>query len=723
MNSRGVLKWFALLLQQGWARAIHNDDYVVLPKMVARQVQKNDEEFGRRRRKLLYSGRDLQESGSSSIQSNFAVFTGYCLPQESFFEFPLSSGSGKGMAIVMGEEGSAMNETPLIIQLTDTTSMGRAILEVDMETHSDPMSFGLGDSVSDDPYSWGTRFYFQEIGNNGTVAQVVCPFNPDGTLLDVVVFVRDDSDLMVHAEVSDLGSDLDKRVMRVELQQNIVTKGSIHAKIPAPKGGKMRDHGRRKLEEGMSTLSVIEQTETGIAFELNSQEHGTQLKEKVFIQLKVQGGSGQSIYRTLVTEVSPVQEKSLLPDIYIQPLEITDVGDILVPISGLEVLTNVDNVHLEIRVGLAFADEITSIVDLYAIVPVVETNLILHSGWIRRALAEMKTVAQEQWDLAIVSVEATDLWDSSKILASSSTVQIPGFSESFARYKFAESYGSRKLLRHDHTHESLARELLNNRPSPEEVIITLDMRQGRRPESMMEDTRRLAPLNRKKILVHGYCGTVSPFPAAHFTDALPFSDPDEYKSKSNWSNDEFARKLNQFAQNNKVDSCACIGHSQGGFACLHLKAYYWSCLDNASAGGTRLLQSIGTPYHGTALAGQLAAIGEVFGGSCGYNSDLTYDGAKDRLANIPPDIQAKMYYYTTSFVNTKSWWRNDYCQSLTDILLRDPDDGVTEKWSGELPYGNSAGHFDGECHTANMKYDPQAQDYNRNQEMNSKAMY
>jgi hypothetical protein len=50
-----------------------------------------------------------------------------------------------------------------------------------------------------------------------------------------------------------------------------------------------------------------------------------------------------------------------------------------------------------------------------------------------------------------------------------------------------------------------------------------------------------------------------------------------------------------------------VAHSQGGLAATHLHAYYWSNLEVAKGG--RLIQSVGSPYYGSGIAGNLASIG------------------------------------------------------------------------------------------------------------------
>ena len=80
---------------------------------------------------------------------------------------------------------------------------------------------------------------------------------------------------------------------------------------------------------------------------------------------------------------------------------------------------------------------------------------------------------------------------------------------------------------------------------------------------------------------------------------------------------------------------------------------YWSCLDNVGSG--RVIQSVGSPYQGTPLAGNLAAMGDVFGAGCGVQNDLTTSGAATWLSPIPSWARSQVNYYTTSF--TDKWWR------------------------------------------------------------------
>lgn len=217
-------------------------------------------------------------------------------------------------------------------------------------------------------------------------------------------------------------------------------------------------------------------------------------------------------------------------------------------------------------------------------------------------------------------------------------------------------------------------------------------------------------VGKRLLLVHGYCsGGV--WPASQFSTASTFLDVNQ-----NRSHDAFAQKIKAFG--NTWNSYGVVAHSQGGAASLHLYTYYWSGLDNATGG--RLIQSVGTPYQGTNLAGILAKLGNWFGVGCGKNTDLSYSGAAAWLRGIPNSSRAKVNYYTTSF-KTTNWYTNDYCNFATDLVLDDPEDGTTEKSGGQLPGAVNRGHSTGQCHTSGMRDPAQYLNASRNATMNANA--
>lgn len=236
------------------------------------------------------------------------------------------------------------------------------------------------------------------------------------------------------------------------------------------------------------------------------------------------------------------------------------------------------------------------------------------------------------------------------------------------------------------------------------TAVTDDMLMGKKPA--VSETRSAGTL----MLVHGYCSS-DVWNEDHFTGNVDkFLDLDQ-----NRSHDQFARKIRD--EGNSHSSFGIVAHSQGGAASLHLYTYYWSGLDYSS--GNRLVQSVGTPYQGTSLAGNLALLGDLFGVGCGTNTDLTYSGAANWLASIPSWARDDIYFATTSF--TDKWWRPDWCNIASDVVLSDPDDGTTEKWAGQLSGGNNLGHKTGWCHTDGMRDDAQYKDTNRNSNMSANA--
>lgn len=244
------------------------------------------------------------------------------------------------------------------------------------------------------------------------------------------------------------------------------------------------------------------------------------------------------------------------------------------------------------------------------------------------------------------------------------------------------------------------------------------MRMGVRPDQLEEtglDEASFGDSTRGSgsglLLVHGYCskgpwGAV----AGHFSGESIFLDLNQ-----NRSHNDFAIRIRNFG--NRLNSYGIVASSQGGAASLHLYTYYWSGLDRASGG--RLIQSVGTPYRGTSLAGNLAVLGRIFGQGCGRNSNLTYSGAAAWLSGIPGWARSKVNFYTTQFRDRR--FRYDYCHIVTDLLLQDPDDGTTEFSRGILPGAAFRGHKMGWCHTDNMRWPAQTRDFSRNSEMNANA--
>jgi hypothetical protein len=223
--------------------------------------------------------------------------------------------------------------------------------------------------------------------------------------------------------------------------------------------------------------------------------------------------------------------------------------------------------------------------------------------------------------------------------------------------------------------------------------------------------RGTLPGGHRLLLVHGYCSDGNPFTTSHFSGGVAvFHDPAVSRS-----HDAFALEI--MAQASPMKSFGVAAHSQGAMAALHLYTFYFSGLDWAR--GDRLIQSVGAPYQGTALAGNAAVLGDIFGFGCGENTDMSYTGAANWLSLIPTSSRQQVWYYTTSFEDRP--FAFDYCNIITDLLLSDPDDGVIERDRGQLPGATNMGHTEGWCHTTGMRDPAQCTDASRNATINARA--
>eukprot|EP01133_Synstelium_polycarpum_P013840 gene13840-16319_t len=244
-------------------------------------------------------------------------------------------------------------------------------------------------------------------------------------------------------------------------------------------------------------------------------------------------------------------------------------------------------------------------------------------------------------------------------------------------------------------------------------VITKEMRDGKMPAEMAARVGKSTG-NGKLLLIHGYCSTSNPFTFSDFTNAVAFSD-----LEANRPNDEFAKMVAAFGEE-YTDGYSIIGHSQGGVVALHLATYYHSGLDLSASMEGRVIQSVGTPYQGTGLAGTLASIGSAIGIGCSANNDLTLDGAALWLNTIPTDKRELVYYTTTQY---QTGGLVNYCNLAANGVLKWPNDGVTDSDHNNLPGAVFANHFKGWCHTIDMKSPPQCSYSENNVAMNDLSVW
>ncbi len=215
------------------------------------------------------------------------------------------------------------------------------------------------------------------------------------------------------------------------------------------------------------------------------------------------------------------------------------------------------------------------------------------------------------------------------------------------------------------------------------------------------------------VLVHGYCsGNVwSAYQNPFAQPRRIFSDFGQARS-----NHQFAVEL--WWQTFNIDHFSTVSHSQGGMASLHLYNYYWSGLDTSLA--PRPMQSVGTPFNGSALMNDRAALDTIIDllnledRFCPVVADLTHIGAAVWLAGIPSAARDKAYYYRTRGTLLP-------CNALTSALIPGRDDGVVSLQEGELAGGHDLGIETAQCHTPDMFHPFQLSDANRNVQMAANA--
>eukprot|EP01091_Cochliopodium_minus_P019351 TRINITY_DN810_c0_g1_i3.p1 TRINITY_DN810_c0_g1~~TRINITY_DN810_c0_g1_i3.p1 ORF type:complete len:679 (-),score=215.94 TRINITY_DN810_c0_g1_i3:42-2078(-) len=244
-------------------------------------------------------------------------------------------------------------------------------------------------------------------------------------------------------------------------------------------------------------------------------------------------------------------------------------------------------------------------------------------------------------------------------------------------------------------------------------VITLSMQYGWKTEEYSKRVSNPQAVNFKVTLVHGYCAQSNPFPIADFTNAVHFNGG----LGQSLSNDEFSRRVISFLSAQQINSTSLIGHSQGGMVSTHTYNYYITPLDEALKTKQRVIQSVGTPYQGSSLAGSVAGLGEIFGVGCGSNNDLSLAGAQSWLSDIANGSRNVVYYYFTQYES--KLLKINSCSIAANLILKWPNDGTTENEFAVLTGGNNqpSNPKQGWCHTTNMNHPPQCEDAERNKLM------
>ena len=602
-----------------------------------------------------------------SLSSNSTTYFGDCDPGHPF-EFFLYGPSGVGAVGVTGEA----SKQGIVVEVSGAAEvyLGKA----------EQRFFGFEDGAPDEedyqgyPLEYMVDPIFASKVMDGISAQVKC-----AVATPIVVIMNDNVDLEIHALVTESteGDEIELLGAAGEEALQGSTRSKKNSKTNSPVSFDSASNKKIKMKH-----------------EKGNQGRGVALVDGFFTSPE-----GYKVRRTLIRESKPKKDTFRNPaNVPVKCCDITEDGDVEISFPGLANKDETFRVDVRLGISIEGASTPVEVVDVSSMITQ-DGTMTVHGGWFRNAIgAENMEETIEGWDVVVMNAIVMDPEDEYRIVGVMKKAIQNGVP----------------------SNQKSKRGKLSQKPTAEEVSVNEDMKVGKKPSKEQRERhlghRRLSG-GHKKILVHGYCSTGNQFPTSHFTDAIAFSDP---AAPTSWSHNQFALKIDSFADANGLHGCGCIAHSQGGAACLHLYANYWSCLDYPETSGRRI-QSVGTPYQGTPLAGSIAAIGDIFGAGCGSNSDLTTSGASTWLSGIPSWARAAVTYYTTSFED--KWWRWDYCHLASDILLGDPDDGTTEKSKGQLSGGNNGGHKSNQCHTSGMRDPPQYQDSSRNSAMNANAQF
>jgi len=641
-----------------------------------------------------------------TTRSRVAQFMGEC-SSESPFEFHIGGTSGHG---VIGIPAASTGDTNTIvpsIQFVDTDKDG---------------GINVGDKIQDDLFATiknadaatsmpkfdGVPFRYTGMSSKEmSSVKITCSQSHP---LDVVVIVKDKGGEAIEASITHVrGSDK----LQVDLIGGITSKTDLRVEHIGNRKQKLHhswgDRNLKTLQRSPNSITLRKLATIDTSSTFN------------FVQVVVNDADGMDVPKTLIVvndeKAGKFDNRKLQTGAFkVEHANIDGNGDIVFTFSSLDTFDSVGPVvKLDARIGIISecSENPIEIVDMSAMVSSSsEPALVVHGGWFRKAAREHDV--QCDWEPVVIDAIVKDpqaRFSLGRQGLPITTVVMNG--------PAGKEEDSRTLLRNDSIR---LRNLLMAAPSPDELVISEEMMQGRKPQLLIrKNARKLAGGSHKQILVHGYC-SLGVFPISHFTAnrAISFSDPDSSNpTPQSWSIDVFARKIDKFADRENIDGCGIIAHSQGGLAALHLYRSYWSCLDNPS-NSNRMIQSIGSPYQGSLIA-NAAAIGDVLGASCAYNYELTESGATAWLGSIPTWARQKVTYYTTSFED--KWWSYDYCHIVSDLLLDNPEDGAVEKGRAYLSGGNSAGNKEGQCHTTDMYFMAQYLDSNRNRDMESKGSY
>ena len=99
---------------------------------------------------------------------------------------------------------------------------------------------------------------------------------------------------------------------------------------------------------------------------------------------------------------------------------------------------------------------------------------------------------------------------------------------------------------------------------------------------------------------------------------------------------------------------------------------------------------------------------------------LTIDGATAWLTGISKNAISQLNYYTTQY-DKGGLFGNGWCNKVMNLVLSNPNDGVTEISRANLAGAINRGLTIGQCHVDGMNWPASYWDHARNAEMNANA--
>ncbi|KAL7566051.1 hypothetical protein ACA910_009839 [Epithemia clementina (nom. ined.)] len=674
--------------------------------------------------------------------------------------FKLSAGEGHGVVCVaLPDPNGPMPVIHLTLAPGEEGQLMYGSAEDGEDATAMPNCFGQ----SDDEGSLGFPFLYSHVPPNGATVQVTCGGDDDAAFKFVIVVIDEEAveeQVLLETTVQP-GQETSTMTMEstsevtgaVTSNRQTKTRHVIRPQLLDPNShiqnvrvetilGASSVTAEDFNPEASSHVQVVPNEEG--EQEGNDQEDNTsgvvtleddQAGDIALVHYEIVSPDGNVYQRTHILStpepVPPVQPISIVSTA-VSNSEDED-GDVHVILAGLptDLKSNGDARRFlcTVRVGILLegvnrdesGDEPTtvSLVDMSAMVTYAEPEIRVHGGWIRKKLEELGLSGrQEGWDVLIEDVVCADPNKSYWLTHTLHSDQDPGDRRLFA------SPSNEVVVGH---HLLSARRTLSRVPSEEERQVSRDMLMGRLPKLSSsssslgegeEGHRRDEVEPHRFILIPGYCAERNKWDETQFAgsyyNVFKYLVPNQ-----GVSTDEFAVSIRDLAcPYSGGMSGNIVGHSQAGAASLHLYNFYNSCLDNNSFAG-RLIQSVGTPYQGTALAGAVADLGAVLGISCGSLEDMTESGATTWLSYMKPVARSEVTFYRTQYEDKQ--WSYDYCNIFSHAVIDWPDDGLLVVSRGYLPGGNDAGVSSKQCHVEGMRDPFQIWDADRNSEMRSTA--